>query len=284
MRFSVVVFVAFCALAGPALAQAPAETAPDKGGYTLLDPTPDSALRGFATDRPTKSNSPITVDAGHFQIETDLFNTTHSNAGGVTTRLYTAFDPVLKLGITDHIDVEVQFNGYNWLETLAPGARVQRRSGAGDLYLRSKVNLFGNEGGPAMALIPYVKFPAAAQPIGNGQTEGGLIATYIHPLPLDFTLLIMPEVDVLKNYAGAGRHFNFTQLINISHPVGPSVTAYGEFYSALGSDARTPPVYTLDGAVAWAVTDTLQVDVGANVGLNRAAPKLQLYAGMAKRF
>ena len=61
-------------------------TAPDKSGYTLFDPTPTSALRTFSTDRPAKSNSPVTVDAGHFQYETDLFNYTHSNAGGSTTR------------------------------------------------------------------------------------------------------------------------------------------------------------------------------------------------------
>jgi hypothetical protein len=191
---------------------------------------------------------------------------------------------VLKLGVTNHVDVEVQINGYNWLETAAPGTRTLRQSGAGDLLFRTKVNLFGNEGGPALALIPYVKLPTAAQAIGNGQTEGGLIATYTHPLPLDFTLLIMPEVDVFKNAADTGRHFNFTQLINISHPIGPSVTVYGEFFSALGSDARTRPVYALEAAIAWAVTDNLQVDLGTDIGLNKASPNFQIYTGISKRF
>jgi hypothetical protein len=287
MRLLVFVLTAFCAWVSPLLAQAvdaPAKTAPDKGAYTLFDPVPDTALRDFATDRPTKSNVPTTVDAGHVQIEMDLVNDTHSNAGGATTRLYTAFDPVLKLGVTNHIDIEFQFNGYTWLETAAPGARTLRESGAGDLLLRTKVNLFGNEGGPALALIPYVKLATAASAIGNGQTEGGLIATFTQPLPLDFTLLIMPEIDVLKNIADTGRHANFAQLINISHPLGPNLTIYGELYSALGTDARNPPIYTIDTALAWAVTDTMQLDIGANVGLNRAAPNLQLYTGIARRF
>jgi hypothetical protein len=286
MRLGYLVFLPFLCPTALALAQTndAAAPAPDKSSDTLFNPVPDNLLRSLNTDRPTKSNSPVTVDAGHFQIESDLFNDTHSNAGGVTTRLYTAFDPVLKLGVTNNIDLEVQFTGYNWLETAVPGAGTYRQSGVGDLYLRAKVNLFGNEGGPALALIPYVKLPAAAQGIGNGHTEGGVIAPFTYPLPLDFTLLIMPEIDVLKNYADAGHHFSYTQLINISHPIGPHVTIYGEFYSALGTDARTPPVYTLDTALAWSVTDTLQLDVGANVGLNRAAPNLQLYAGISKRF
>jgi hypothetical protein len=73
-------------------------------------------------------------------------------------------------------------------------------------------------------------------------------------------------------------------LINISHPIGPKMTVYGELYSALGADKRTPPVYTFDAAISYALTDTLQLDVGANIGLNRNAPNLQLYTGVAQRF
>jgi len=45
---------------------------PDKSDYSLFDPTPDNQMRSFSTDRPPKANSPYTVDAGHFQYETDL--------------------------------------------------------------------------------------------------------------------------------------------------------------------------------------------------------------------
>jgi hypothetical protein len=44
----------------------------DKSGYTVFNPTPDTALRTFSPDRPTRSNGPLTVDAGRFQYETDL--------------------------------------------------------------------------------------------------------------------------------------------------------------------------------------------------------------------
>jgi hypothetical protein len=37
-----------------------------------LNPTPDADLRSFNTDRPPKANGPYTVDAGHFQYETDI--------------------------------------------------------------------------------------------------------------------------------------------------------------------------------------------------------------------
>ena len=79
----------------PAATDEPAAApAPDKSGYSLLDPTPDSQLRSFAPDRPPKADSAYTVDAGHFQYETDLLNYSNTNFGGVTTKLYQAFDPV----------------------------------------------------------------------------------------------------------------------------------------------------------------------------------------------
>ena len=255
--------------------------APDKSGYTFFNPTPASALRAFNTDRPTKSNVATTVDAGHFQYESDVVSYTHSNVGGVSTRLVAVFDPVVKVGLTNRTDLEVQFGGYQWLSGNQRGLAAR---GAGDLTIRAKVNLLGDESGVAVALIPYFKVPTASAGLGNGHTEGGVIAPISVPLPLGFTLLLGAEVDVLRNAADAGHHFNFTQLVNVAHPIGSKVNVYAELYSMVGTDHRTPPVYTFDVAATYAVTDRLQFDVGANVGLNRSAPNLQLYTGIGQRF
>jgi len=48
-------------------------SAGEKDQYTLFNPTPVDKMRAFNTDRPTKSNVPYTVDAGHFQYEGDIF-------------------------------------------------------------------------------------------------------------------------------------------------------------------------------------------------------------------
>ena len=109
------------------------------GGYTLFDPTPNAALRTFSPDRPTKSNGPITVDAGRFQYETDLVSYLHSNVGGVITRTYVALDPTLKVGLTRRVDLELQFNGFTSTRVSDPGAgsTLLRADGTGDLACRS---------------------------------------------------------------------------------------------------------------------------------------------------
>ncbi len=258
----------------------------DKSSYTLFNPTPLANMRDFNADRPTRSNGPITVDAGHLQIESDFTAYTHSNAGGTTTRLLQTLDPVLKLGLTNRVDLELQFTGYNWLSATPRDnqANIASARGAGDLVARTKVNLFGNDGGPALALIPYVKFPTAAAGAGNGNTEGGLIVPLSIPLPWNFVLTLVPELDVLRNQANAGHHLNTTGVIDLGYSPIKAVTLYAELYAARGADKGNPAVYTIDTAISWMLTDTLQLDLGTNIGLNRNAPNLQLYTGIAKRF
>ena len=80
----------------------------DKNQYWLLNPVPDDQMRNFSTDRPTKSNVPCTVDAGHFQYETDIVNFTHQVTGSVHTSITLLVpNPTFKVGLTNNIDLEL---------------------------------------------------------------------------------------------------------------------------------------------------------------------------------
>ena len=57
-----------------AAALAQSANPPDKSQYWLFNPAPDDQMRDFSTDRPPKAYVPFTVDAGHFQYETDIVN------------------------------------------------------------------------------------------------------------------------------------------------------------------------------------------------------------------
>jgi len=262
---------------------------PDKSGYTFFNPTPDSELRAFSPDRPPKADSATTVDAGHFQYETDIVNYSQTNVGGVTTRLYQAFDPVWKFGLTNWADFELQYNGYQNLVATsnATGAVVARGSGFGDVFVKSKINLFGNDGGSAaLAVIPYVKIPSDSVNTSNGAVEEGLIAPLQLTLPQDFGMTLMTEVDALKNANDNGRHVNFLNLVNLNHPVPgiKNLSAAIELFSSVGTDPNTPPVYTFDTALIYLLTPNVQLDWGADFGLNRAAPAVQVFMGLSQRF
>ena len=273
----------------PAPAAAAPAPAPDKSGYTFFNPTPDNLMRSFAPDRPPKADSAYTVDAGHFQYETDLVNYAQTNFGGVTTRLFQAFDPVWKFGLTNWVDFELQYSGYQNLVATnnATGAVVAKGAGFGDIFVKSKINVFGNDGGAAaLAVIPYVKIPSGGFPISNGAVEGGLIAPLQVQLPRDFGLTLMTEIDALKDANDNGRHPNFVNLVNITHPVPgiKNLSAALEFFSSVGTDANVPAVYTFDTALIYLLTPNVQLDGGADFGLNRAAPTVQVFMGLSQRF
>src|SRR6267378_3308055 len=84
--------------AASALADETPPKAVDKSQYTLFNPTPKENMRDFNTDRPTKSNVPYTVDAGHFQYEGDLFIYGYDNVSTPDTNItsWTVGNPTFK--------------------------------------------------------------------------------------------------------------------------------------------------------------------------------------------
>jgi len=263
--------------------------AQDKSQYTLFNPTPAAEMRAFNTDRPTKSNVPYTVDAGHFQYEGDIFIYSFDNTTtpGTDNTNWVLFNPTFKLGLTNRADLEVNFSAYNMLrsQTRSDGSTTSA-SGFGDTVTRVKVNLWGNDGGgdTAMALIPFAKWPTAPPGVGNRFVEGGLAAPLAVSLPFGFTTIVMGEMDYLKNPADSGYHVNFPALININRQIFENVTAYAEIYANWSTNPQAPNIYTLDFALAWQPRPNFQLDVGINIGLNAAAPPYQIYMGIAQRF
>ena len=246
-------------------------------------------LRSFNTDRPTKANVPWTVDAGHYQVESDLafFTYDRDNAARVTQRSWNVPDPIFKVGLTDNVQFDLLFSGlYNRTELKDRGTGVRRTfEGFGDVSLRTKVNLWGNEGGAtAFAVMPYVKLPTNTGHIGNDQVEEGMFAPFAASAPLDFTVIVMPSFDRLKDVNGSGQHAHFSQLINVNRSIVEDVTGYVEFYADQSAPGGSGNFYTLDFGLAWQIAPDLQIDAGTYIGLNRAAPDLQAYIGVAHRF
>lgn len=257
------------------------------GGYTLFNPTPADKLRSFSTDRPNKGTSPITVDAGHLQIETDLFGVAYDgyNTSNTISRQFFTADPVIKLGLTDHWDIEINLGGYQDLRVKDRAARqTSRFSGYGDTVLKTKINLFGANGGDtALAVVPFVKLPTAGRGLGNDHVEGGVIGTYSYSLPWKITATVSPEIDVFQNGNNRGSHMAFTGSVNFSRPITETLTANVELWTQVQA-AHTPTQYSLDLAVAYAIGDNSQIDAATYIGLNKATPDVVGYVGFAHRF
>jgi hypothetical protein len=284
----VAALIALC-LVVAGVARADPAPAPDKSGFTLFNPTPAADFRGFCTDRPTKSTGPCTVDAGVWQVESDVYNYTYDSVGGVTTTTELFTNPTLKLGVTNTLDLEVNIAPYERVTVHDHATGVTRTaSGVGDLFLRAKWALAGDDGGSfGLALVPFVKVPTAPLSIGNGAVEGGLVVPIQFTLSNSLQVLFDPEIDVLANAVGSGRHPNTIALVSLSYPATKTVTLSAELWG----DANFDPTGTVSQAsfdlgAAWipAKAPDFQFDGGVNLGLNSATPGVQAYVGVSHRF
>jgi len=202
----------------------------DKSQYNLFNPAPDDQMRPFSTDRPGKTHSSLTVDAGHFQLESDFWNYTwdHFTRDRTTARAYSVVNPFLKLGVTNWAEVEIQVPTYNSLAIRSrAGQGSLRARGFGDLLVGGKISLFGNDGGDrALALYGLAKLPTAARGLGNNMVEYSLNAPYTVALPAKFSLTLEPGIGLLRNLNKQGYHADYQFLANLNRPViGETVTA-----------------------------------------------------------
>jgi len=245
----------------------------------------DGGLHDLCPDRPGKGTGTCTVDAGHFQVEVDAFDATLQHEGSVTTDTYIAAAPLLKYGVTDDWDIEVAFTPFEAVRTRdASGSDTQ--TGIGDLFLRTKFNLAGNEGGAlGIAFEPFLKIPTANKELGNGTVEGGALLPLAYDLGSGWSIASTPEVDVLRNQSRDGYHADIINVVGIGRAFDGGVTLGAEAWESSELDpAGATQQYSLDFDAAWQPDSNLQLDGGVNVGLNRATPDVQIYAGVSRRF
>ncbi|HEY2444900.1 MAG TPA: transporter [Rhizomicrobium sp.] len=257
--------------------------------YSLFDPVPASAMRPFCTDRPTKGTGPCTVDAGHLQVESDIFNATLQENGGIDTDTFVYTSPNFRLGVSSGTDVELNLSPFVSVETRDRNTgRRTSVSGFGDMFLRVKTSLVGNGAGDfSAALDPFLKVPTAPAGIGNGAVEGGLVVPLQFTLGDVWSLSLVPEIDVLKNVDGGGRHPAGVAALGVTRQISPQVSVSAELWANVDGDpSGTVTQDSFDLAATWQPPGTvdLQFDIGANLGLNSNTPAAQLYAGISHRF
>jgi hypothetical protein len=273
-----------------AVAQSIASDPRDKSGYNLFRHTPDGLLRELITDRPDKTESPHTVDAGHYQLEMDLLSCTFDRAdvGGTRATVRTfAIAPInLKVGLLNNTELQVVAQTYNVQRTRDGDANTPDViSGFGNVLVRLKTNLWGNDrGATAFGVMPFVKFPTNQHHLGNRALEGGIIFPLAIKLPREWELGAMTELDYLQNSAGSDYHEEFINSVTVGHSIIGELAGYLEFFSVVSPEGTADWSGTFDFGCTYKVTANFQLDAGMNVGVTRSADNLNPFIGFSVRY
>jgi hypothetical protein len=247
--------------------------------FALMLAASAATVAPICTDRPTKANAVCTVPSKHFQIESSGVGWSRTKAGGVETKSLTIASSVIKYGIGEGSDLQLG---------IIPYARIRSEgssiAGFGDITARFKHRLTGDGAPVQVAIIPFVKLPTAKRGIGNRKVEGGMAIPISFALAGPVTATLGPELDVLADSDGSGRHPAIVNLLNLSTPVASRLTLVGELWSNLSFDpAGTIKQASADAALAYSLSPNAQLDLGANLGLTRETPDVEIYLGISFR-
>jgi hypothetical protein len=230
--------------------------------------------RPLSTDRPDTTESPYTVDAGRWQFEMEIAAWTRD--GGASQR-FNWGELNLKHGLSASADVQFVLPFYTRI--------VGGDEGFGDMQVRLKYNLWGNDAGSdALAIMPYLKLPTARNGIGNGDLEGGLIVPYGFDGPAGWAFGLMGEIDIISDEDSGG----YQPVGLVSATASRALTERsGMFFELVGiftPESRDEREGYFNTGMTWALSEAVQLDGGIRVGLTRASADFSPFVGISTKF
>ena len=271
-------------LPGQLAAQDKPQTCPyDSAHFDLFHPVPRNRLRPLRPDRPGVTESPFTVDAGHFQLEVDALRLINSRDDEEQERTWKAAYSVFKLGLSRRTDVQLEVPLYKVeKQRTAEQPAWQNQRGFGDMTLRVKHNFLGDDqdGPVAMAVVAYGRLPTGRHS-GNGAIEGGLILPVNIELPHKFNLDVQVEGDMNFDYETRQHYAQVLPSVALDHEFSEvfsflveGVGQWDALHRRWGASVNVAPIFTLN--------ENLQLDLGTHLALNRRTDR-EFFLGLTFR-
>jgi Putative MetA-pathway of phenol degradation len=275
-------------------APAAATEPPDKWQYTLFNPTPTNLMRDMDTDRPDKTDSPLTIDAGHLQIEIGVFDYDyyHDQYQGADARIdaLSLGQFNFRLGVLNDLELNVIVNSWNYLQVNDHVAKQSTyQNGFGDTVVGGTFNFWGNELGDdtwdtAFGIEPQFKIPTAREEIGNGHPEWFVGFPFVINLPADFHLSVETTISDERNLENTGYVAGWQNSASVDRVFFGKFDIYLEYWADVSTESHEETEQTLDVGFTYPLTDNIVVDTGLNFGLNKASDTFEATSGISVRF
>ncbi|MEM9382990.1 MAG: transporter [Planctomycetota bacterium] len=244
-----------------------------RDGGSLFPPVPRDQMREFSADRPDVTESPITVDAGHFQFEVGLADWSRERQDDSLALLQVN----AKVGLTPSTDLQVVLNALS-IEDDGGGSRNE---GLGPTLVRLKWNQWGNDGGTtALAVMPFVLIPSGGD-VGGEEWGGGLIVPFATSLSDRVGLGLQAEFDVLYDQGAEEHRGFFLHTASLGYEL---TERWGAFVEGAGIASEENYVGLLNVGTTVEVARDFVLDGGFRFGVTDAAPDLAVFLGFTARY
>ncbi len=273
---------------------APAPGPADKSRYTVFNPVPTDLLREMVTNRPSATDTPQTIDAGHVQVEAGVVDYTYvrTRAGRVNVRADSfAFGDVnVRLGVLNRLEANVVVDAFELDRTHDANANTTAHAnGFADTSAGFKLNLWGDDGADeagstALAVEPQFKFPTARGGVGNGRFEFAVNVPLSIDLPGNFHLTTQASPSHLRDTAGTGYVTGVGLAATLDRVVVGNVDVFAEYSANTTTERHVKVPQFANVGATYPVTDNVTVDAAVSFGLNRASADVGATTGVSVRF
>ncbi len=247
------------------------------------------------TDRPDFTEASSVVGAGRVQWEMG-YTFIRDDSQGIRVETHSAPEILCRIGISENVELRVVWNYL--FEREDDFGDVSRIDGAEDLRLGTKIALTEqHDWFPETAVLLQLSVPTGAQAFTNRDVAFAVSLLYGWDLPCDFsvggsTIYANPAEHAtialapIAPFDSFDRHNLFAQSVTVGIPlVGDWWRMYIEYFGIFteGRESDLPQNY-VDGGFTWLLTNDLQLDWRAGVGLNDSADDFFTGAGIAFRY
>jgi hypothetical protein len=242
------------------------------GGPNLDEP--------IVTDRPDFTEASSTVGRGVYQLEAGYTYSYNNDAAG---RLigHSYPEALLRFGVYDDW-LELRM-AWNYVNEEVDGIRS---SGADDLYLGMKLGLTPQDGWlPEMALVPQMTVPTGARAFTANEVLGGVNWLYGWDVSDFIATGGSTQFNRTIDADSGNAYTEWAQSWTIGYSLTERLGAYTEWFAFFphGADFAKPQHY-FDGGFTYLISDNVQWDVRAGVGLNDAADDYFAGTGLSIRY
>ncbi len=245
----------------------------------------DDQGRDYCPARPGLGTPACTMAPGGVSVETSITDWTLDKQGSDRTDTVVIGDTSIRIGVTGNTEVQIGWTPFGVVRERSGGS-VDRAVRIGDATIGLKTNLRNPDGsGLSIAVQPFVTLPIGRPPVGAGDWGAGLAVPVTYDLSKSVNLELTPEIDAPVDGDGRGRHLAYSVVVGLGLALNDRLTFTIENQIVRDEDPLQRTTQDLASAsLAFMARKDLQFDIGAVAGLDRNAPDLEVYAGIAHRF
>ncbi len=237
----------------------------------------------LVTDRPDFTEASSTVGLGVAQIEFG-YTYIHDNSGGLSTHTQSFGEPLVRVGIfADWLEFRIAV--FPMKDRTITQGISETVAGADEIYLGFKIALTPQEGIlPEMALIPQMNVPSGSGAFTSGSVEPGL--NWIYAWEVNDFISTGGSTQGNRRIDDTGNaYLEMAQSWTVAYTLSEKVGAYTEWFALIPSGADTARTeHYADGGFTYLLSNDVQFDIRAGMGLNEAAADIFVGTGLSIRF